>query len=63
MAQLTQDTRPAQLRTPLGKDAGAARLEQHVHSWASDRKLRTGKVHFNDYDYLQPKKNLKAPKE
>jgi len=37
--------------------------EQHVHSWASDRKLRTGKIHFNDYDYLQPGKDLKAPKE
>jgi type VI secretion system secreted protein VgrG len=41
----------------------ALRVEQHVHSSASDRKLRTGKVHFNDYDYLQPRKNLKAPKE
>jgi type VI secretion system secreted protein VgrG len=39
------------------------RVEQHVHSLVSDRRLRTGKVHFNDYDYLQPRKNLKAPKE
>jgi type VI secretion system secreted protein VgrG len=43
--------------------AGAVRKEQHVHSWVSDRKLRTGKVHFNDYDYLKPGKDLKAPKE
>src|SRR5882762_510618 len=47
----------------IQRHTGANRREQHVHSWVSDRKLRTGKVHFNDYDYLQPKKNLKAPKE
>ena len=47
----------------IQRHAGAARKEQHVHSWVSDRKLRTGKVHFNDYDYLKPGKNLKAPKE
>jgi type VI secretion system secreted protein VgrG len=45
------------------REAGAARIEQHIYSWVSDRKLRTGKIHFNDYDYLQPSKNLKAPKE
>jgi len=42
---------------------GALRVQQHIYSWASDRKLRTGKVQLNDYDYLQPKKDLKAPKE
>ena len=47
----------------IQRHAGANRVEQHVHSWVSDRKLRTGKVHFNDYDYLKPGKNLKAPKE
>jgi type VI secretion system secreted protein VgrG len=47
----------------IQRHAGGVRLEQHVHSWVSDRNLRTGKVHLNDYDYLQPKKNLKAPKE
>src|SRR5882757_536378 len=47
----------------IQRHTGANRREQHVHSWVSDRKLRTGKVHFNDYDYLQPRKNLKAPKE
>jgi type VI secretion system secreted protein VgrG len=51
-------------KVPFIQSIGVApRAEQHVSSWASDRKLRTGKVHFNDYDYLQPKKNLKAPKE
>ena len=38
-------------------------LQQHLYAWVSGRKLRTGKVHFNDYDYLQPKKDLKAPKD
>jgi type VI secretion system secreted protein VgrG len=47
----------------IQQHAGAARGQQHVHSWVSDRKLRTGKVHFNDYDYLQPGKDLKSPKE
>jgi type VI secretion system secreted protein VgrG len=39
------------------------RGEQHLYDWTSDRCFRTGKVQFNDYDYLQPKKDLKAPKE
>jgi len=47
----------------IPRHAGATRTRQHVHSWVSDRKLRTGKVHFNDYDYLKPGKDLKAPKE
>ncbi len=47
----------------IPRHAGATRTKQHVHSWVSDRKLRTGKVHFNDYDYLTPGKDLKAPKE
>ena len=51
-------------KVPFISSLGAApRTEQHLHSWVSDRRLRTGKVHFNDYDYLQPRKNLKAPKE
>ena len=39
------------------------RREQHLHSWVSERRFRTGKVQFNDYDYLKPKKNLLAPSE
>ncbi len=39
------------------------RTEQHLYQWAADRCFRTGKVQFNDYDYIQPKKDLKAPKE
>ncbi len=38
-------------------------VEQTLSDWTSQRRFRTGKVHFNDYDYLQPKKDLKAPKE
>jgi type VI secretion system secreted protein VgrG len=46
---------------PLGeKDL---HVEQHLNEWTWERRFRTGKVHFNDYDYLQPKKDLKAPKE
>jgi type VI secretion system secreted protein VgrG len=36
---------------------------QRVHDWVSKRWFRTGKVQFNDYDYIQPNKNLLAPKE
>jgi type VI secretion system secreted protein VgrG len=39
------------------------RREQHLYSWVSERRFRTGKVQFNDYDYLKPKKNLLAPSE
>src|SRR3984885_919041 len=39
------------------------RAEQHLYDWVSERRFRTGKVQFNDYDYLQPKKNLLAPSE
>ena len=38
-------------------------MEQHLSEWTWERRFRTGKVQFNDYDYLQPKKDLKAPKE
>jgi len=39
------------------------REEQHLSEWISERRFRTGKVQFNDYDYLKPKKNLLAPSE
>ena len=41
----------------------AFRGEQHTYNWVSERRLRTGKVEFNDYDYLKPKKKLRAPNE
>jgi type VI secretion system secreted protein VgrG len=46
---------------PLTK--GELRTEQHLYEWVSERRFRTGKVQFNDYDYLNPKKNLLAPSE
>ncbi|HEY0433599.1 MAG TPA: type VI secretion system tip protein TssI/VgrG, partial [Chitinophagaceae bacterium] len=38
-------------------------LKQHLVDWISERRFRTGKVQYNDYDYLNPKKNLLSPKE
>jgi type VI secretion system secreted protein VgrG len=44
--------------------AGAFQDDKQVLTgWTSDRRFRTGKVCFNDYDYLQPRKDLKASKE
>jgi type VI secretion system secreted protein VgrG len=37
--------------------------KQTLNEWISERRFRTGKVCFNDYDYLQPKKDLKASRE
>jgi type VI secretion system secreted protein VgrG len=42
---------------------GYFRQKQHLHSWTSDRRFRTAKIEFNDYDYLKPPKNLRANKE
>jgi type VI secretion system secreted protein VgrG len=39
------------------------RPEQHLYDWIATRSFRTGKVQFNDYDYLKPTKNLLAPAE
>jgi|SRR6267378_993573 type VI secretion system secreted protein VgrG len=39
------------------------RVEQQIDSWISDRRFCTGKIAFNDYDYLEPPKQLLAPKE
>lgn len=38
-------------------------VEQHLVDWIAERRFRTGKVQYNDYDYLQPNKNLLAPKD
>jgi type VI secretion system secreted protein VgrG len=37
--------------------------QQTLSEWVSERRFRTGKVQFNDYDYQNPGKDLKAPKE
>ena len=36
---------------------------QHLIEWVAERRFRTGKVQYNDYDYLSPGKDLKAPKQ
>ena len=46
---------------PLG--APELDLQQRLGAWASQRRFRTGKVTFNDYDYLKPPKNLLASNE
>jgi type VI secretion system secreted protein VgrG len=40
-----------------------ARVEQQLNEWTSDRRFRSGKIEYNDYDYLKPPKNLRAPHE
>jgi type VI secretion system secreted protein VgrG len=37
--------------------------QQRLFEWTSDRRFRTGKVTYNDYDYLAPGKSLKAEKK
>lgn len=39
------------------------RVEQQISSWVSERRFCTGKVEYNDYDYLKPPKRLRASKE
>lgn len=39
------------------------RIEEHIYRWASERRFRTGTIELNDYDYLNPKKNLKTSEE
>jgi type VI secretion system secreted protein VgrG len=43
--------------------SGYHRVEQHLASWVSDRRFCTGEFELNDYDYLQPPKQLRASKE
>ena len=38
-------------------------LQQRFGAWTSERRFCTGKVTFNDYDYLQPPKKLLVPNE
>jgi type VI secretion system secreted protein VgrG len=39
------------------------RVEQQINSWTSERQFCTGKIEYNDYDYLKPPKRLRASKE
>ena len=43
--------------------AALDRVEQQLNEWTSDRRFRSGKIEYNDYDYLKPPKNLRAPQE
>jgi type VI secretion system secreted protein VgrG len=36
------------------------RDREHIYHWSSERRFRTGKVEFNDYDFKQPGKKLIA---
>jgi type VI secretion system secreted protein VgrG len=38
-------------------------MEQRLGGWTAQRRFSTGKVQFNDYDYLKPPKKLLAPNE
>ncbi len=39
------------------------RLTEHIAEWRSERRLRTGRVELDDYDYKQSTSDLTAPKE
>lgn len=36
---------------------------EHLHDWHKDRRFRSGKVVYNDYNFKQPNSSLKAEKE
>ena len=38
-------------------------MEQRLGAWTSQRRFCTGKIQFNDYDYLKPPKKLLVPSE
>jgi type VI secretion system secreted protein VgrG len=38
-------------------------LDQLLGAWVMERRFRTGKVEFNDYDYRKPNKKLRASNE
>jgi type VI secretion system secreted protein VgrG len=52
----------SQVKFHLQTDA-YLRVEQQIDSWISDRRFSTGKIEYNDYDYLKPPKQLRASKE
>jgi len=52
---------PGHETTPLIALAGDDRRDrEHIYHWSSERRFRTGKVEFNDYDFKQPGKKLLA---
>jgi type VI secretion system secreted protein VgrG len=44
----------------IGLTGSDRRDREHVESWESERRFRTGRVVLNDYDYLQPNASLIA---
>jgi type VI secretion system secreted protein VgrG len=38
-------------------------MDQLLGSWVSERRFRTGKIEFNDYDPQKPSKKLRAPNQ
>jgi type VI secretion system secreted protein VgrG len=46
---------------PLADDQLA--MDQYLGAWIAERRFRTGKVEFNDYDYLKPTKKLRESNE
>jgi len=52
---------PGHATTPFIPLAGEDRRDrEHIYHWSSERRFRTGKVEFNDYDFKQPGKKLLA---
>jgi len=52
---------PGHETTPFIALAGDDRRDrEHIYHWSSERRFRTGKVEFNDYDFKQPGKKLLA---
>jgi type VI secretion system secreted protein VgrG len=52
---------PGHEKTPFIALAGDDRRDrEHIYHWSSERRFRTGKVEFNDYDFKQPGKKLLA---
>ena len=55
---------PAVPKLPyLGLSSQDLAEDQYLGSWISERRFRTGKVEFNDYDYLKPSKKLRESNE
>jgi type VI secretion system secreted protein VgrG len=50
---------PGHREMPFIPLAGDERRDrEHIYHWASERRFRTGKVEFNDYDFKDPGKKL-----
>jgi type VI secretion system secreted protein VgrG len=60
-AKSSHEPVPGHASTPFIALAGDDRRDrEHIYHWSSERRFRTGKVEFNDYDFKQPGKKLLA---